>query len=390
MKTQVVIIGAGPAGLLLARMLQNVGIECVILERRSREYVLSRIRAGVLEPGTVETFTQHGLGERLHKEGQVHQAATTRWNGEVHRIEDASIGDRRAVTYGQSEIVRDMIELREADALPIYWEAEVTTIDDVDAVPFVRFGQGGRSKTLAGEFIAGCDGYRGVARRHIPGADAVSAVIEYPFAWLGILAAAAPNPKKRGHAHHVRGGAVASARSSDIGRLYFQVPRETNPKDWTDDAIWDELDCRLEDGSPERLNRGPIIRKDLALLRGFICKKMRNGRLFLAGDAAHVVPPSGAKGLNLAVGDARVLFEAISRNLRSGATEIIESYSEICLRRILPTMHWSHTMCRTLHIFPGQTEFETEMQQQTLAKWFYTEAGQRVYLQSMLGLPYEY
>ena len=389
MKTQVAIIGAGPAGLLLAQMLKNAGIDCVVLEHRSRDYVLGRIRAGVLEPGTVETLSEHGVADRLHREAMPNKQMMLRWNGAVHVLKDFHIDGRQLVTYGQAEIVKDLIEIHEGDGLPLRWEAEAFAIDGIETAPKVRFRQDGKDHVLEAEFVAGCDGYRGVARRHIPGAEALSVVNEYPFAWLGILAKAAPKPSIRGYAHHTNGAAIGSARSPEIGRLYLQVPRHTDLNDWSDDAIWDELDHRFDDGSGERLNRGEILQKDLALLRGFICTRMRHGRLFLAGDAAHIVPPSGAKGLNLAIGDVRVLFEAVRRNLETGATELVENYSAICLRRIYPMVHWANRLCETLHVFPGQTDFQTKMQHETLRKWFYTETGRQEFIRSMLGAPYE-
>ncbi|MEM7294572.1 MAG: 4-hydroxybenzoate 3-monooxygenase [Pseudomonadota bacterium] len=390
MKTQVAIIGAGPAGLLLAQMLKNADIECVVLEHRSRAYVLERIRAGVLEPGTVDTLTEHGVADRLHREAIPHQQMMLRWDNRVHVLKDFHINGRRSVTYGQSEIVKDLIERHELDGLTIHWETEVTAIDNLIDGPEVHFVNDGQANSVSANFVAGCDGYRGVSRTTIPGVEDHCVVNEYPFAWLGILAQAPPKPTIRGYAHHVSGAAIGSARSKDIGRLYLQVPRDTNIDDWSDRRIWDELDRRFEDGSGEQLNRGEILQKDLALLRGFICKKMQYGRLFLAGDAAHIVPPSGAKGLNLAVGDVRVMFEAIRRYLETGATELIENYSDICLRRIYPMVHWANRLCETLHVFPNQTSFQTRMQYETLRQWFYTENGQHEFIRSMLGAPYEY
>lgn len=389
MRTQVAIIGAGPAGLLLAQMLKNAGIESVILEHRTRDYVLGRIRAGVLEPGTVGTLTEHGVGERMHRDGMLHTEMSIRWDGQTHTMGDYHIEGRRLMTYGQSEIVKDLIDIHEKDGYPIYWAAEALGIDDIEDGPKVRFRLNGTERVLEAAFVAGCDGYRGVARHHLPGAAEKSIVNEYPFAWFGILAKAAPKKSMRGYVHHVNGAAIGSARSPEIGRLYLQVPRDTDVNDWSDDRIWDELDARFDDGSGERLNRGEILQKDLAMLRGFICTKMRHGRLFLAGDAAHIVPPSGAKGLNLAVGDVRVLFEAIRRHLENGATELIETYTETCLRRIFPMVHWANRLCETLHIFPGQTAFQTEMQHETLRKWYYTETGRQAFIRSMLGAPYE-
>lgn len=389
MKTQVAIIGAGPAGLLLAQMLKNVGIDSVILERRSRDYVLGRIRAGVLEPGSIETFTEQGVGERLQREAKWLGDMKIRWGGQLHRMTEINPDGRKAAIYGQAQIVRDMIEQHEADGLQIVWEAEVERIDDLADAPKVRFAHEGVEKVLEGQFVAGVDGYQGVSRKHIPGSEEASLLREYPIGWLGIMAEAERTPDMEGYAHTTEGAAIFSSRSPTIVRHYIQVTTDTKTDDWSDEALWDELDRRYADGKGTKLNRGRMIAKDVALLRAFICRKMRHGRLFIGGDAAHLVPPTGAKGLNLAVGDVRVMCEAIRRNLKSGDTELIENYSETCLRRIYQMVHWADRLCRTLHIFPGQTALETAMQEETMRKWFYTEAGQAEYSKNRLGAPYE-
>jgi len=388
-KTQVGIIGAGPAGLLLAQILMNNGISSVVVEHRSRDYVLSRIRAGVLEPGAVATFCEQGVGQRLMAEGMPHDAMQLRWGKTVHSIPQIDDNGRHLTTYGQSEIVRDMIEIHEADGLPILWETEVTELTGLYDAPEIRFTHEGQPGTLHCDFIAGCDGFHGVSRRHVPGAERHSYLKRYPFAWLGILAAAAPHPDKRGYAHTPEGAAIASARSPSVGRLYLQVPPGTDPADWTDAQIWDELDRRFEDGTGTRLNRGEILSKDVTELRAFICETMQHNRLFLAGDAAHIVPPSGAKGLNLAVGDVIILAEAIRRNIVSGETELMDAYTTTCLRRIHATVHWSNLLAETLHAVPGQSAFDTVMQEETLRKWTYTDIGRATFVSSALGLPYE-
>ncbi len=389
MRTQVGIIGAGPAGLLLGRMLQNNGIDAVVIEARSRDYVLARIRAGVLEQGTVDTLIEHGVGDRLQREGMVHENMQIRWDGERHTFPNDDARGRRLITYGQANIVRDLIALREADGLPLLFEAAAERIEDLGDQPTIHFTRQGRAHTLQCDFVAGCDGFRGIAREHVSGAAKRSYLKEYPFGWLGILAQADPHPEIRGFAHSTRGFAVASARSPQIGRLYLQVDRDEDIEAWSAEAIWDELDRRFDDGSGQRLNRGPILRKDLARLRAFVCERMRDGRLFLAGDAAHIVPPSGAKGLNLAVGDVRVMAEAIRRYYTSGDRDLIERYSEICLRRIWATVQWSCWLTETLHIMPGQSAFDTQLQYQMLNRWAYTDDGRRTFVNAMLGLPYE-
>lgn len=387
MKTQIGIIGAGPAGLLLARILQMNGIESVILERRSREYVLARLRAGVLEQGTVDTLRAYGVNARLDRDGMPHEKTTFYWNEQRHVIVITDEAGRRLTTYGQNRIVEDLITLREADGLPVLFEAQVEALDGLTDRPAITFVQDGERKTLNCDFIAGCDGYLGVSRRYIPGAEDHSYLHEFPFSWFGILAEAPPRPEKRGFAHHVRGLAVASARSPHQSRLYLQVDPDFDIGSMSDDQIWDELDLRLADETGARLNRGPITEKSVARLRAFVCERMQHGKLAIAGDAAHIVPPSGAKGLNLAVGDVRLLAEAIRRHLR-GDDDLLARYSELALQRIWPTVHWSCLMSEALHVFPGQTAFDTRRQHLTLDHWINSETGSRRFREAMLGLPY--
>jgi p-hydroxybenzoate 3-monooxygenase len=389
LRAQVGIVGAGPAGLLLARILQLNGIDSIVLERRSREYVLARVRAGVLEQGTVDTLIQYGAGERLQREGLRHKDIQIRWNGERHDIPVVDENGRSLTTYGQAKIVEDLIRLRESDGLPIHFEAEVTAFEGLTDRPVIHFRHDGSTATVACDFIAGCDGYLGVSRSYVPGSSEKSYLKEYPFAWFGVLADAAPHEDIRGFAHSRRGLAVASARSKAVSRHYLQVPPDFDIESMNDDAIWNELDSRLDAGTGHCLNRGRITEKSVARLRGFVCEAMQYGKLCLAGDSAHIVPPSGAKGLNLAVGDVRVLAETIRRLLKHNDSSLLDQYSGICLRRIWPTVQWSCAMSETLHYFPNQTEFETRMQFATMARWVYTEAGRAYFREAMLGLPFE-
>jgi p-hydroxybenzoate 3-monooxygenase len=389
LRAQVGIVGAGPAGLLLARILQLNGIDSIVLERRSREYVLARVRAGVLEQGTVDTLIQYGAGERLQREGLRHKDIQIRWNGERHDIPVVDENGRSLTTYGQAKIVEDLIRLRESDGLPIHFEAEVTAFEGLTDRPVIHFRHDGSTATVACDFIAGCDGYLGVSRSYVPGSSEKSYLKEYPFAWFGVLADAAPHEEIRGFAHSRRGLAVASARSKAVSRHYLQVPPDFDIESMNDDAIWNELDSRLDAGTGHCLNRGRITEKSVARLRGFVCEAMQYGKLCLAGDSAHIVPPSGAKGLNLAVGDVRVLAETIRRLLKHNDSSLLDQYSGICLRRIWPTVQWSCAMSETLHYFPNQTEFETRTQFATMARWVYTEAGRAYFREAMLGLPFE-
>ena len=388
MRTQVGIIGAGPAGLLLGRMLQSQGIDSVILERRDRAYVLARIRAGVLEQGTVDTLREYGVNERLDREGIPHEDMKLFWAGMRHTIPMVGEGGRRLTTYGQSKIVEDLIDLRERDGLPILFEAEVSAIDGLTGTPVIYYEKDGESHTLTCDFVAGCDGYHGAARRHMPDADAHSYTREYPFSWFGILAEATSAPGTRGFGHTERGLAVSSRRGPNISRLYLQVAPDFDMNSMTDEQIWDEFDVRLANQYGSTVTRGPIIDKAVARLRSFVCESMRYGRLALAGDSCHIVPPSGAKGLNLAVGDVRLLNEAIVAFLKDGDERLLERYAGVALSRIWPTVHWSCLMCEAFHMFPEQTGFDTKRQYETLNNWAYGETGQRWFRESMLGRPY--
>ena len=388
MKTQVGIIGAGPAGLLLGRILQAHGIDTVILERRSRDYVLARIRAGVLEQGTVDTLRAYGVDERLNREGIPHEEMKLFWAGQRHAIPMIGEGGRRLTTYGQNKIVEDLVDLRKSDGLPLIFEAEVEAITDVENAPVIHFTKDGERRELHCDFIAGCDGFHGASRKHIPEADAHSFHKEFPFSWFGILAEAPSSTETRGFGHTERGLAVSSSRGPHISRLYLQVEPDFDMKSMTDAQIWDELDLRLSNQYGKTLSRGPIIDKSVARLRAFVCEKLVHGRLALAGDACHIVPPSGAKGLNLAVGDICLMSEAIVALLKDNNSELLARYSELALRRIWPTVHWSCLMSEAFHLFPGQSRFDTQRQYQTLNHWAYDENGQRWFRESMLGRPY--
>lgn len=388
MKTQVGIIGAGPAGLLLGRILQSYGIDAVVLEHRSRDYVLKRIRAGVLEQGTVDTLRQYGVNERLDREGIPHDDMKLTWDGARHTIPMIDEKGRRLTTYGQNKIVEDLILQREADGLPLIFDAEVTALDGLTDSPMIQYQVNGEKHDLACDFVAGCDGFWGISRKYIPDAEAHSHEKVFPFSWFGILAEAKSSTETRGFGHSVRGLAVSSSRGPEISRLYLQVDPDFDLNSMTDAQIWDELQLRLSNQYGKTLNRGPIIDKAVVRLRGFICEKMVHGRLALAGDAAHTVPPSGAKGLNLAVGDVRLLGEAIQALLQENDASKLDRYTELALKRIWPTVHWSCVMSEAFHIFPGQSAFDTRRQYEVLNGWAYGETGQKLFRESMLGRPF--
>jgi p-hydroxybenzoate 3-monooxygenase len=388
MDTRVGIIGAGPAGLLLGRILQANGIDTVVLEQRSRAYINARIRAGVLEQGTVDTLREYDVAERLNREGLPHEDMKLFWDGARHSIPMIGDNGRQLTTYGQNKIVEDLVNLREKDGLPLIFEAEVTAIEGLPDNPVIHYIKDGEAHTLRCEFVAGCDGYHGAARKHIPDAAKRSFEKEFPFAWLGILAEAESSGETRGFGHTTRGLAVSSSRGPDISRMYLQVDPEFDADSMTDEQIWDELDLRLKNQYGQKVNRGPIIDKAVARLRAFVCEKLHYGRLALAGDACHIVPPSGAKGLNLACGDVRLLSEAIVALLKKNDASLLERYDALALSRIWPTVHWSCVMSEAFHLFPGQSDFDTKRQYQVLNQWAYNETGQRWFRESMLGLPF--
>jgi p-hydroxybenzoate 3-monooxygenase len=362
MRTQVAIVGAGPAGLVLSHLLAQEGIESIVLEGRDRQYVERRVRAGVLEQGTVDLLTQLGLADRLHREGMVHRGLELRFAGERHRIALSELTEGRAITvYGQQEVVKDLIQARLAQGGEILFEAAAVSVDDVEtARPKVRYEQNGQPGVIECDFVVGCDGSHGVSRRAFPG-DAVTMLEkEYPFAWLGILAAVAPSTDELIYAYSPRGFALHSMRSPKISRLYLQCQPDESLDNWSDDRIWNELQQRFAvDGW--RLAEGPILEKGITGMRSVIVEPMQFGRLYLAGDAAHIVPPTGAKGLNLAVADVRVLAQGLVDWYRRGQTRLLDDYSATCVRRVWRAEHFSWWMTSMLHRFDDDGPFEDRL-----------------------------
>ncbi|GLZ40849.1 4-hydroxybenzoate 3-monooxygenase [Actinokineospora sp. NBRC 105648] len=355
MHTRVGIVGAGPAGLLLARLLHLAGIDCVVLESRDREYVQQRQRAGILEQGTVDVLREIGAGARLDREGMPHEGIELLFGGRGHRIDLTDLtGGRRVWIYAQTEVVKDLIALHLADGPPLLFEAEVHAVTDLDR-PVIHYTHAGRAQVLACDYVVGCDGFHGVVRHSIPAGAARVHERAFPYSWMGILAEAPPLHHELVYAHTERGFALASMRSPSVSRLYLQVPNGTEP--WADDEIWAELDRRL--GTSEHWpNRGPITAKSVLPMRASVTEPMRFGQVFLAGDAAHIVPPTGAKGLNLAVADVVTLGRAFA----SGSAELLDAYSDTCLRRVWRAEHFSNLMTSMLHLAPGQSSFETRLQ----------------------------
>jgi len=389
MHTRIAIIGAGPAGLILSHMLHLHGIDSIVLEARSRDYVLGRIRAGVLEQGTVDLLIQSGAGERLQREGMAHKYKDFVFAGARHRLDIEDLSGGKVVTvYGQTEITKDLIAAREAVNAPLLFEAPVTRIEDIDSgKPRIIYHHDGREHTLSCDFVAGCDGFHGIARDTIPVPPRHNFERVYPYCWLGILAQAPPANDVVIYAHHQRGFALLSMRSPQISRLYLQVPADDTVDNWSDRQIWDELDCRLAAGQDWRLTRGPIIEKGITPMRSFVAEPMRHGRLLLAGDAAHIVPPTGAKGLNLAFADAAVLASAFIEHYKRHDDHILAGYSAICLRRIWQVEHFSWWVTSMMHTDPAQGPFNLRMQLAQLDYITSTRTGGAMYAENFTGLP---
>lgn len=351
MRTQVAVIGAGPAGLVLSHLLHLRGIDSVVLERRERAYVESRVRAGVLEQGTVDLLTGMGVADRLHREGLVHHGLELRFERRGHRIPFSELTGGRAITvYGQQEVVKDLIRARVESGGEIVFGVEEVEIANVDTdSPRVRYRQDGARHELSCDFVAGCDGSHGVSRDSIPAGVLTVYERVYPFAWLGVLAQAAPSATELIYAYHERGFALHSMRSPAVSRLYLQCLPDEPLEEWPDQRIWSELRARLETEDGFALNVGPIIEKGITTMRSHVVEPMQFGRLFLAGDAAHIVPATGAKGLNLAVADARVLADALDHWYRHGDANQLDAYSATCLRRVWRAEHFSWWMTSMLH-----------------------------------------
>ena len=387
MRTQVGIVGAGPAGLLLAHLLHQQGIESVVLEVRSRAYIEQRVRAGVLEQGTVDLLTECGLGERMLREGLIHHGVELRFSGRSHRIDfDALTGGRGITVYGQQEVVKDLLRAREAvGSLPLFEVADVGIDDLTSDRPVVRFTHDGVDHELRCDVIAGCDGSHGICRPSVPDGELTEFERTYPFGWLGILAEVAPSTDELIYARHQRGFALHSMRSPTLSRFYLQCEPDADPDDWPDERIWDELRVRLD----LDLDEGPIVDKGVTPMRSSVVEPMQHGRLYLAGDAAHIVPPTGAKGLNLALADIRVLAAALGPFFADGDDAGLRAYSETCLRRVWRAEHFSWWMTSMLHRFPDDEGFEERLQRSQLEYVTSSPAAAASLAENYVGLPFE-
>ncbi|GAB3573415.1 4-hydroxybenzoate 3-monooxygenase [Amycolatopsis endophytica] len=390
-RTQVGIIGAGPAGLLLSYLLHAEGVDAVVLEARSRSYVEKRVRAGVCEHPTVELLREIGVGARMDAEGLPHHGFSLRFDGQDHRIALTELTGKSITVYGQQEIVKDLIAAHEAGGYPIHFEVSDVELHDVDTdSPRVTYRDAdGAARTLDCDVIAGCDGFHGISRPTIP-ADRVQTFDRtYPFAWLGVLARTPPSHEELIYAHHERGFALHSMRSPEITRLYLQVPSDEKIEGWSDDRIWSELEVRLTTNARDFvLREGPILDKGITPMRSFVTEPMQYGRLFLAGDAAHIVPPTGAKGMNLAVADVRVLSRALVELVQHKRSELAESYSDTCLRRVWRAEHFSWYMTSMLHVDPAADAFSRRLQLSQLRYTASSRAAATSVAENYVGLPF--
>jgi p-hydroxybenzoate 3-monooxygenase len=387
MRTQVAIVGAGPAGLVLGQLLHLRGIESVVLERRSRDYIEQRVRAGVLEQGTADLLVEAGVGERMRREGLVHHGLELRFGGRGHRIALSELTGGRSITvYGQQEVVKDLVAARLAAGEPLLFEVEGVELRGIGSDrPSVAFRHDGTAVRLDCDVIAGCDGFHGVCRDAVPDGAITAFTREYPYAWLGILARVAPSSEELIYAHHERGFALHSMRSPEVTRLYLQCEPDEDLDRWPDDRIWDELGARLALHG-WTLRSGPIMERGVTEMRSFVVEPMQFGRLFLAGDAAHIVPPTGAKGMNLAVADVRVLAVALVNRYRDGDDRPLAAYSETCLRRVWRAEHFSWWMTSMLHRPPGADPFDLKLQRAQLEYVCSSEPAATSFAENYVGI----
>ncbi|MDV7460026.1 4-hydroxybenzoate 3-monooxygenase [Acinetobacter baumannii] len=390
LKTQVAIIGSGPAGLLLGQLLYKAGIDHIIVEQRSAEYVASRIRAGILEQVSVDLLKQAGVDQNLKEKGLPHSGIEILTNGEKHRVDLAALtGGKQVTVYGQTEVTKDLMAAREVEQLTSFYEAQNVQVKDFYTAPKVEFEYQGKAFQIQCDFIAGCDGYHGVCRASVPEDKIKTFEKVYPFGWLGVLADVPPVADELIYVQSERGFALCSMRSETRSRYYLQVPLTDHVEDWSDEKFWDELKNRLDPESREKLVTGPSIEKSIAPLRSFVTEPMRFGKLFLAGDAAHIVPPTGAKGLNLAASDIAYLSSALIEYYAEGSEQGLNEYSEKCLQRVWKAERFSWWMTHLLHRFETESEFDHKIKQAELSYVLGSIAGKTTLAENYVGLPYE-
>jgi p-hydroxybenzoate 3-monooxygenase len=388
MRTQVGIVGAGPAGLVLGHLLHLQGIDSVVLEARSREYCQERVRAGLLEQNTADLLVEMGVGGRMKREGLVHHGINLRFRGRTHRIDFADLTGRSITIYAQGEVIKDLVDARLVFGGPLFFEAENVSVHDFATTkPRIRFHNKSQQTELACDFIAGCDGFHGVCRPSIPASALTVYQRDYPFGWLGILAQAPPSSEELIYAYHQRGFALLSMRTPEISRLYIQCTPDEDLALWPDEKVWQELQIRLSSEEGWKLVEGPVLQKNVAKMHSFVVEPMQCGRLFLAGDAAHIVPPTGAKGLNLAVADVRVLAGAIVQFYRSGGKDLLDKYSETCLDRVWKVQRFSWWMTAMLHRFHDDNAFDQRRQLAELEYLTSSRAASQSLAENYVGLP---
>lgn len=389
MQTQVAIIGGGPSGLLLSQLLHKRGIDSIVLERKTKDYVLGRIRAGVLEQGLVRLMEEAGCAERLHAEGYVHDGTLISYGDEMFRVDFTEHTGSPVIVYGQTEVTRDLYAAREAAGGKIEYEVEDVVINGADTdAPFVTYSVNGEPRRIDCDFIAGCDGFHGVSRQTIPLDVRREYEKVYPFGWLGILSETPPVNHELIYANSKRGFALCSMRNEKLSRYYIQCSLSDKPEDWTDEAFWQELKRRIPADQAEKLVTGPSIEKSIAPLRSFVTEPMRWGRLFLCGDAAHIVPPTGAKGLNTAASDVHYLYNGLRDYYENGSPEGIDHYSEKALKRVWKAERFSWWFSMLMHRFPDQSEFDLKMQVADLEFLRSNKAAQQAMAENYVGLPY--
>jgi p-hydroxybenzoate 3-monooxygenase len=386
MRTQVGIIGAGPAGLMLARLLHLQGIKSIIIENRSREYIENRIRAGLIEHWAADLLTEVGVGERMQREGILHWGINIGINGNLHRIDFKALVGKRVTIYGQQEVVKDLVARRLTDGGPLLFEVDGVSMHDLTSQrPTIRFTHGGKAQEIACDFIAGCDGFHGICRPSFP--DGVLNVFErdYPFGWLGILSESPPPDHELIYSYTDRGFALYTMRSMSLARLYLQCAHDEEIEAWPDARIWDELHKRL--GGARKLIEGRMVQKGITPMRSFVVEPMQHGRLFLAGDSAHIVPPTGAKGMNLAFADVVMLSRALEAFYKNKRNDRLENYSATCLRRVWYAQRFSWWMTQILHRFPSETAFDRRRQLSDLDYITRSEAASKMLAEQYVGLP---
>ena len=391
-RTQVAIVGAGPSGLLLGQLLHRAGIDAIILERQTGEHVLGRIRAGILEQVCIDLMDEAGVGARMHSEGLVHGGVEMLCRGLRARVDlNRLTGGKNVMVYGQTELTRDLMDARAAASLPTIYEAREVTVHDFDgARPQVRYRKDGRSHEIECDFIAGCDGFHGVCRASAPRAAISEYEKVYPFGWLGLLSDTPPVSDELVYINSTRGFALCSQRSRTRSRYYLQVPLTDRIEEWTDDAFWQELELRLDDKGRDRLVTGPSLEKSIAPLRSFVTEPLRFGRMFLAGDAGHIVPPTGAKGLNLAATDVKYLSTALIECCRDGSEAGLDEYSNRCLRRIWRAERFSWWFTMLMHRFPDDGPIVAKFQEAELDYLLHSESGLRTIAENYVGLPLDF